>query len=98
MCQFSYVLIALLALNLADDCLVPGLGSLSAPLADDDNEYLLPEREQGQQWSACKKPGFATLSHRAPAFFSSESWPPAESHVTARGAPPPLYVLMSLQI
>src|SRR5262245_5194635 len=99
MCSFSFFLIALLAFNLADDGLVPGPGSLSAPLADDDNNYLPPKREDVQRWSSHQKPVFAALKHQAhDFFFSPGTWPLAESNGAASFAPPPLYVLMSLQI
>jgi hypothetical protein len=96
----AYLCLALITFNFVDDYLVPAPGSLTSPLAnDDDDEYLTPTLRQDCQRSSSReesvfdalKPGTSKLS------FSPGRCPP-ESDAGARFAPLPLYVFMSLQI
>jgi hypothetical protein len=95
----AYLCLALIAFNFVDDYLLLAPGSLTSPLANDEDEYLTPTlRQDCQRSSSREEPVFDALKPRAGELCFSPGHCPPESSVAARFAPPPLYVFMSLQI
>jgi hypothetical protein len=95
----AYLCVALLTFNLVDDYLFPAPASLTSPFADEDNEYLSPTLGQGcQRSSPRQEPVLAALKPRGHELSFAPGHCPPQFDVTARFAPPPLYIFMSLQI
>jgi len=71
----------------------------SAPLAGDDDEYLPAQRRpQQQECSPHQKPVFVGLKPQTADLPLVRKGVPAEWNLTTPFTPPPLNVLMSLQI
>jgi hypothetical protein len=92
----SFLILLLLSAQLDDYwAIAPPLAS--ATLADDDNEYL-PSQRRAREESADQKAAFADLQPRLADVPSERRALPFERNPATPFTPPPLYVLMSLQI
>jgi hypothetical protein len=93
----AYLLMLLLAG--VDDAFAVAPASLSAPLADDGDEFLPAQRPPWEDMSSSlQRPMFVSLKQRTPHFLLFRASAASEVNLAAPFAPPPLYVLMSLQI
>ncbi len=99
--RVAYLLVLLLISAQVDDLWAVAPVSPSAPLADDD-EYLPPQRRSREEVSVADEgPAFVGLEPQTADFTlvrSGKSGVPSRWHLTTPFGPPPLYVLMSLQI
>ena len=97
--RLAYLLILLLISAQVDDAWAVALDSSSAPLADDDNEYLpSQQRPPEEECSPCQKPVFLGLKPQTADFSLVRRGLPSEWTLTTPFTPPPLCVFMSLQI
>ena len=82
-----------------DDVLLPlALGAQSAPVPDDDDEYIPSNsREQETRSVGRQRLGLVCLKPQPCIFASVRSGFPSEPTPTTPFAPPPLYVFMCLQ-
>src|SRR5262249_20157980 len=97
--HFSYLLILLLISAQVDDAWVVVPASPSAPLADDDAEYLtVPRLVREERASRGREPIFVSLKRQTPDFPLFRGGVPSAWNPTTPFAPPPLCVFMSLQI
>jgi hypothetical protein len=97
--RLSYLLILLLLSAQVDDAWAVSPNLPSAPLADDNDEYLPAQRRaQGEQSSSRQKPVFAGRKPQTADCSPVRRGVPPEWSLTAPFAPPPLYVFMSLQL
>ena len=95
----SYLLIVFLVSAQVDDYWAVAPALPSAPLADDNDEYLPAQRHSRGEWSSSlQKPVFLSLLPQTAEFSSVRRGMPSELNRTAPLAPPSLYVFMSLQI
>jgi hypothetical protein len=93
-----YLLILLLISAQVDDAWAVAPDFSDASLADENDEYLLGQRQiREKQSSSGQEPMFVGLTHTAD-FSSVRTGVPSERNLTTPFTPPPLYVLMSLQI
>jgi hypothetical protein len=92
-------LVLLLFWALVDDYWAAAPVLPSAPLADDDDEYLpSPRRPQEDECSPHHKPVFDGLKPQTADFSLVRRGVPSEWNLTTPFTPPPLYVFTSLQI
>ena len=97
--RLAYLLILLLISALVDDFWAAAPVLPSAPLADDDDEYLPSQRRPREdECPAHQKPAFVGLQPRTAAFPLVRRGVPSERNLTTPFTPPPLDVLTSLQI
>jgi hypothetical protein len=99
--RIAYFLILLVITDLVDDAwavasVLPGT-SLAAD-DDYDDEYLPAQQQSGRDRSLSRQPVFLGWNPRTAELSSGRRGLPVGWDLTARFAPPPLYVLMSLQI
>ncbi len=95
------LLIALTLWSQFDDTLLATeLSSPSAPLASgDDDEFLPARRRESEEHVAVRRPAEPIRAKRpASGTRSARSSRPVAHPITTAFAPPPLYLLMSLQI
>jgi hypothetical protein len=95
----AFILILLLVSAKADNALAVAPVVPSAPLTDDDDEYLPSQRrpEEGPSFPG-HKPAFLGLKSEATGRPSARRVVPPGRGLTTPFAPRPLYVFMSLQI
>jgi hypothetical protein len=97
--RLAYLLVLLLISAQAEDAWAVAPVLPSAPLTDDNDEYLPAQRQlQGAASSSRQAPAFNGLKPRTADFSSARSGVPSEWNLTTPFGPPPLYVFMSLQI
>jgi hypothetical protein len=97
--RLAYLLVLLLISAQVDDYWAVAPVSSFAPLADDNDEYMPPQRRtQGEEHSSHQKPVFVGLKPEIADFPLARRGVPPERDLTTPFAPPPLYVFMSLQI
>ena len=97
--RLAYLLILLLISALVDDFWAAAPVLPSAPLADDDDEYLPPQRRpQEGECPPHQKPAFVGLQPQTTDFSLVRRGLPSEWNLTTPFTPPPLYVFTSLQI
>jgi hypothetical protein len=95
----AYFLILLVISAQVDDYWAVAAVLPSAPLADDNDEYLPAQRQlRGEQSSSRQTPVFDAVKPRTADFPVVPRSVPSEWNLTPPFAPPPLYVFMSLQI
>jgi len=97
--RIAWLLVFLTCWAQFDDVLLPLVpGAQSAPIPEDDDEYV-PSNSQGQETRAAgrRPPGFVHVKPQPGAFALVHSRVPSEPTLTRPLAPPPLYVFMSLQ-
>ena len=97
--RLACLLILLLISTPVNDAWASALDLPSAPLADDNDEYLAsqqrPDREQS---SSCQKPLFDGLKRQTADFSPVRRGVLSEWNLNTPFTPPLLYVFMSLQI
>jgi hypothetical protein len=93
-------LVLLLIWAQVDDYWAAGPVLPSAPLADDDDDEYLPSQRRPleEECSARQKPVFAGLKPQTADVPLVRRGGPSEWNLTTPFTPPPLYVLMSLQL
>jgi hypothetical protein len=96
--KFACLLILLTVWGRVDDYLAVAPVLPSAPLADDDDEFLLAQCRSRADQSSDQEPVFAGPKRRTAHSSSLRSGLPAERDLTKPFTPPPLYLFMSLQI
>jgi len=97
--RLAYLLILLLCSGQVDDAWAVALDFPSAPLADDNAEYLPAKRRVQDEWSSsCQGPEFVGLESQTADFSVVRRGVPSEWDLTAPFTPPPLHSFMSLQI
>ena len=97
--RLAYLLILLLISALVDDFWAAAPVLPSAPLAEDDDEYLPSQRRpQEGECPPHQKPAFVGLQPRTAAFPLVRRGVPSERNLTTPFTSPPLDVLTSLQI
>jgi hypothetical protein len=96
--KFASLLILLTLWGLVDDYLAPAPVLPSAPLADEDDEYLPTQRRLRAEQSSGKEPVFVRPKRRTADLSPLRSGLPSECDLTKPFTPPPLYLFMSLQI
>src|SRR5215831_18556535 len=97
--RFAYLLVLLLISAEAGDAWAVAPVLSSAPLSDENDEYLPAQRQvQGAATSSCQPPAFNGLKSRTADFSPGQSGVPSRWNLTTPFGPPPLYVFMSLQI
>ncbi|HEY7308925.1 MAG TPA: hypothetical protein VH643_06100 [Gemmataceae bacterium] len=97
--QAAYLLVFLTCGAQLDDVPLPwDIDAQSAPLPDDDDEYI-PSNSQDQETRSVgrQRPGVIHLNPRPGVFGLVSSGVPSELTRSTPLAPPPLYVFMSLQ-
>jgi hypothetical protein len=99
MSRLVYLLILLVIADQADDAWAVAPGLPSAPLADDNDEYL-PARTQArdEQSSSGRGPKSVGLKPQTADCSVVRRAVPPEWGLTTPFTPPPLYLFMSLQI
>jgi hypothetical protein len=97
--RLPYLLVLLLLSAQVDDAWAVAPVLPSAPLADDNDEYLPAQRRpQEQRPSSCQKPVFEAVKSPNANFSFVPRGAPSERNLTTPFGPPPLYVFMSLRI
>lgn len=97
--RLPYLLIVFLVSAQVDDYWAVAPVLPSAPLTEDNDEYLPAQRHsRRERSSSLQKPVFLSLLPQTAEFSSVRRGMPAERNLTAPLAPPSLYVFMSLQI
>jgi hypothetical protein len=97
--QLAHLLVLLLISAQVDDAWAVAPVLPSAPLSDENDEYLPAQRQlQGAASVSRQTPAFNHLKTRAADFAPVRSRVPSEWNLTTPLAPPSLYVFMSLQI
>jgi hypothetical protein len=96
--RLAYLLLLLLISAQVDDYWVAASPSRSAPAADDDEYLPSPQRPQEVECSPHQKPTFAGLKRQTADFPLVRRGVPSQLSLITPFTPPPLYVLMSLQI
>src|SRR5438067_13341125 len=97
--RLAYLLVLLLLSAQADDAWAVAPVLSSAPLSDENDEYLPAQRQlQGATPASPQTPAFNGLKPRTADFSPVRSGVPSKWNLTTPVGPPPLYVLMSLQI
>jgi hypothetical protein len=97
--RLVYLLILLVISALVDDFWAAAPALPSAPLADDDDEYLPSQRRpQEDECPPHHQPVFVGLQPRTADFPLARRRVPSERNLTTPFTPSPLYVLTSLQI
>jgi hypothetical protein len=95
----TFLLILLLISAQIDDVWAVVLDLPSAPLDDDNDEYLpAPRQLRGDQSSSRQQPVLGALKPRTADFPLAPGSVPSERNLTTPVAPPILYVFMSMQI
>jgi hypothetical protein len=94
-----YLLIFLMIWAQGDDAWAVALDLSSAPLVEDDDEYLpLQRRLQEEESSPSQNPVFVGLRPHTAGSSHVRRGMPSEWNLTTPFTAPPLYVFMSLQI
>ena len=97
--QLAHLLVLLLISAQAGDAWAVAPVLPSAPLSDENDEYLPAQRQlQGAASVSRQTPAFNHRKTRVADFAPVRSGVPSEWNLTTPLAPPSLYVLMSLQI
>ena len=97
--RFAYLLVLLLISAEAGDAWAVAPVLPSAPLSDENDEYLPAQRQlQGAASVSRQTPAFNRRKTRTADFAPVRSGVPSEWNLTTPLAPPSLYVFMSLQI
>jgi hypothetical protein len=97
--RLAYLLMLLLISAKVDDYWATTPVLPPPPLADDDDEYLASERTtQAEESSGRQEPMFVGMKPHTADFSFVLKGVPSEWNLTTPFAPPPLYVLVSLQI
>ena len=97
--RLAYLLIFLLTSAQVDDYWTVATNSLSAPLTDDDDEYLPSQRQvRVKQSSSRQGPVFVGLNSQTADGNVAPRGVPSGWNLTTPFTPPPLYVFTSLQI
>jgi hypothetical protein len=97
--RLSYLLILILLLVQLDDSWAIAHILPTGPLPEDSQEYLPSQlQSKGNESSSCQSPLFKILDQQTTGFSFVQRCVPCELIQVAPFAPPPLYVLMSLQI
>src|SRR5262245_8891908 len=96
---YAYLLVLLLISAQADDALAAAPVLPSAPLADDNDNYLPAQRRPQEEQSATRqRPIFFRMKPVTGNSSVVRRGVPSELDQTVPFTPPPLYVFMSLQI
>jgi hypothetical protein len=96
---FAYLLILLMISAQVGDVWAVDPDMPSAPVADDNDEYLPAKRQRREEESASDQgPMFVGLKSPTADFPLVRRGVPFDRNLTTPFTPPPLYVLMSLQI
>ena len=98
MTRFAYFLILCLFSAQVDDAWAVAPVLPSAPLSDDDDEYLPAKRQVRDEQSSGQEPVFVGFKPQTANFPLGRRGLPLEWNLTTPFTPPPLYVFMSLQI
>ena len=98
--RIAWLLVFLTCWAQFDDVLLPcALDAQSAPLLDDDDEYIpFNSHDQETRSFGRQRPAGVHLKPRLGVFALVSSGVPSEPTLTTPLAPPPLYVFMSLQL
>jgi hypothetical protein len=95
----AYFLVLLLIWAQVDDYWAAAPVLPSAPLADEDDEYLPSQwRPQEEECAPQQEPGFVGLKPQTADLPLVRRGVPSEWNLTTPFTPPPLYVFMSMQI
>jgi hypothetical protein len=97
--RLAYLLVLLLISAQAEDAWAVASVLPSAPLSEENDEYLPAQRQlQGAASASRQAPAFNGLTPRTADFSPVRSGVPSEWNLTTPFGPPSLYVFMSLQI
>jgi hypothetical protein len=97
--RLAYLLVLLVISAQVDDTWAVAPVVLSAPFADEDDEYLPSERlTLGEESSSCQKPVLGAVKLLTADFPCVPGSVPSEWNLTTPFVPLPLYVFMSMQI
>jgi hypothetical protein len=97
--RLTYLLVLLVISAQVDDTWAVAPDVLSAPFADEDDEYLPSEPlTLGEESSSCQKPVFDAVKPLTADFRCVPGSVPSERNLTTPFAPLPLYLFMSMQI
>ena len=96
--RLAHFLILLLLLAQVDDAWAVAPVSPSAPITDDDDEYLPAQWRLRDEQSSGQEPAFVGVKPQTADFPLVRRGVPLQWNLSTPFAPPPLYLFMSLQI